>query len=310
MKLGLRLPLTHPIHLIEENILVKGFCISLIAMTLSACGGSYAAKKIQEQTIGTMSSATIASNKTGAVYTLSIYLPPSYSVGSETYPVIYATDGDAGFPPAGRFLNFAQILQHRNIDAILIGIGGTSRRSSDYTLPGARAYHAFLAEELIPFIESHFRADSSRRILSGVSLGGSFVVSSLFLEATKSPLFSCYISTEGSFFQPTFAAQEKAFTAVIGDKSIPITLILARGAPNRTRQQNSSVPGTKDTLAFSNLARNLTSEATNHTEVDAFYHRMMNRHYPDMTIVETTFETDHIGTDNPAFEDAIKRIFK
>ncbi|HEX4481504.1 MAG TPA: alpha/beta hydrolase-fold protein [Rudaea sp.] len=289
---------------------MKGLVTFLLTVMLSACTGTYAAKNLPTQTTGKMTSATLSSTKTGADYPLSIYLPASYALGAKTYAVIYATDGDAGFPPAGRFLNFAEILQRRNIDAILVGIGGTSRRNTDYRLPGARAYHAFLIDELVPFIESHFRADPAQRILSGVSFGGSFVVSSLFMEAAKSPVFSCYISTEGSFFQPSFVVQEKAFVSDVGNKSIPATLILARGAPNRTRQQVSSVPGTKDTLAFSNLARNLSSEATNHTEVDVFYHRMIDRNYPGLTIVETTFDTDHIGTDNPAFDDAMKRIFK
>jgi len=225
--------------------------------------------------------------------------------------VIYATDGDSAFPPEGRFVNFTKILQRRAIDAILVGIGGTVRRKKDYVLPGAKAYHEFITRELIPFIESHFRADPKRRILSGVSLGGSFVVTSLFLEAPNTLFFSHYVSAEGSFFQPSFIAQEQKFSSTIGSKSIPATLILARGsASNKVQQQQfSAAIGTKSNLAMANLARDFR-EATNSAEVDSLYRRMLSRHYADLILIESSFATDHIGTDNPSFEDAVVRIFE
>ena len=58
------------------------------------------------------------------------------------------------------------------------------------------AYHEFITQELIPFIDTHFRADPKRRILSGMSLGGAFVVTSLFLEAPDTLYFSDYISAK------------------------------------------------------------------------------------------------------------------
>jgi len=249
--------------------------------------------------------------QTGAVYKLYVYLPASYEMGTATYPVIYATDGDSAFPPEGRFVNFTKILQRRAIDAILVGIGGTVRRKKDYVLPGAKAYHEFITQELIPFIESHFRADPKRRILSGLSLGGSFVVTSLFLEAPNTLFFSHYISAEGSFSQPSFVAQEQKFSSTIGTKSIPATLILARGfVNNKVRQQQfSAAIETKNNLAMANLAR-AYSEATNSAAVDALYRRMVDRHYVDLILIETHFATDHVGTDNPSFEDAMVRIFE
>jgi hypothetical protein len=44
--------------------------------------------------------------------------------------------------------------------------------------------------------------------------------------------------------------------------------------------------------------------------VDSLYRRMLERHYVDLILIETHFATDHIGTDNPSFEDAVVRIFK
>ncbi len=261
--------------------------------------------------IGSVTLATINSAQTGAAYTLYIYLPESYGSGTATYPVIYATDGDAAFPPEGRFVNFTKILQRRGTNAILVGIGGTERRDKDYVLPGAVAYHEFITQELIPFIETHFRADPKRRILSGISLGGSFVVTSLFLEAPKTLFFSHYLSAEGAFQQPSFIAQERQFSSTIGTKSIPATLILARGsASNKVQQQQfSTAIGTKSIPAMANLARGF-SEGTNSAVVDSLYRRMVDRHYVNLILIETHFSTDHIGTDNPSFEDAVVRIFE
>jgi len=286
-------------------------CACLIFAAFAAYAGGSKPQNVTQDAIASVTLATVSSVQTGAVYKLYIYLPASYETGTATYPVIYATDGDAGFPPEGRFVNFTRILQRRGIDAILVGIGGTERRNKDFLLPGAKAYHEFITQELIPFIESHFRADPKRRILSGISFGGSFVVTSLFLEAPNTLSFSHYISAEGSFFLPSFVAQEQKFSSAIGSKSIPATLILARGSVSKKvqQQQFSTAIGSKNNPAMANLARDF-SEATNSTEVDALYRRMVDRHYVDLILIETHFSTDHVGTDNPSFEDAVVRILE
>ena len=298
-----------PIHRFARAL--RTACVCLIITALAACKSDIKPQEVSNGAVGSVTSATVNSVQTGYTYKIYIYLPASYASGMATYPVIYATDGDTSFPPDGRFVNFEKILQRRRIDAILVGIGGTERRDKDYNLPGAIAYHAFITQQLIPFVESHFRADPNRRILSGISYGGSFVVTSLFLEAPDTLFFSHYISAEGSFFLPSFIALEQAFVRTIGTRSIPATLILARGAAtNKVQQQQfSSAMGSKNIPAMANLARGF-SEATNSAEVDAFYRRMVSRHYADLILIETNFPTDHIGTDNPSFDDAMVRIFK
>jgi predicted alpha/beta superfamily hydrolase len=284
--------------------------VYLIIVALTGCGGKSGVQKDPADTIGSVFSTTIDSARTGAAYPLYIYVPASYASGTATYPVIYATDGDAGFPPDGRFANFRKILQRRGIDAILVGIGGTARRNKDFLLPGARAYHEFLTQELIPFVESRVRADPNRRVLSGISFGGVFVVTSLFLEAPDTLYFSHYISAEGSFFVPSFVEQERNFTSTIGTRNIPATLILARAREgNKVQSQQFSMGGARGSPALSNLSL-VPNEFTNHSEVDSFYRRMTARHYPGLVLIETSFSTDHIGTDNPSFEDAMVRIFK
>ena len=293
-------------------------CVCLIVAGLTACAGDSKRQAVTEDrqdtqdtqdTIGSVILATVDSAQTGAVYKLSIYLPASYATGTATYPVIYATDGDAAFPPEGRFVNLAKILQRHRIESILVGIGGTERRRKDYVLPGAKAYHEFLTQELIPFIESHFRADPKRRILSGLSLGGLFVVTALFLEAPDTLFFSDYISAEGSVFLPAFVTLERTVSSTIGDKSMPATLILARGSASNKAPPQFSAVGGKGNFAIASLASDL-GEFSNSDDVHSLYRRMVSRHYVDLILIETNFATDHVGTDNPSFEDAVVRIFK
>ena len=235
---------------------------------------------------GRTETASIRSAQTGATYELQIYLPPSYSSSSAAFPVIYALDGDALYPPVSRFQNLKEILERRRVEAILVGIGGTVRRSTDYAFPGALPYHEFLKSELVPFIESKYRSDPAKRILTGLSLSGSMTGHALFLEGASGALiFSHFLSFEGAFsFQKvdTYDLEQKMYDAQKG-KAINATLILAR-CPD--------VAG------------------CNYVPVGEMYEKLLQRGYPGLTIVERTYSTSHVGTDLPAFEDAISMIFK
>ena len=89
---------------------------------------------------------------------------------------------------------------------------------------------------------------------------------------------------------------------------------LVEGAQKGAREGNKvqsgqfSMSGVKG-ASSSNLSL-VSNEFTNHSEVDAFYKRMTSRHYAGLVLVETSYSGDHIGADNPSFEDAMVRIFK
>jgi enterochelin esterase-like enzyme len=228
---------------------------------------------------------TITSAKTGATYPLQIYLPASYDTGTTAYPVIYAMDGDAIFnPPGTRFDNFKEILDTRATQAVMVGIGGTSRREQDYLLPGAQAYHDFLVQELVPFIESKYRADVKKRMLTGLSLSGSMAGVALLLEGASGSLtFSYFLSFEGSFDSQTPEnndLEQKMFDALAG-KPLPATLML-------TRCDNP--------------------QECNFGNVDDMYKRLLARAYPEFVVTETTYTTIHVGTDIPSFTDAIAKL--
>jgi enterochelin esterase-like enzyme len=230
---------------------------------------------------------SIVSARTGATYPLQIYLPASYDGGSvAAYPVIYAMDGDAVFnAPGTRFENFKSVLEKRHAQAILIGIGGTARREQDYLLPGARAYHDFLVQELVPFIEAKYRADAAKRMLTGLSWSGSMTGLALFMEAASGTLtFSHFLAFEASFDSQATENNEleqQMFDAW-GTKPLPATLVLTR--------------------CDSPLACNFDN-------VDDMYKRLQSRAYPQFVITETTYTQTHPGTDLVSFTDVAARLF-
>ena len=228
---------------------------------------------------------TIVSTRTGAAYSLEIYLPASYDGSSASYPVIYALDGDAVFnPPGNRFANLKDILDQRNTQAILVGIGGTARRTTDYVLPGAVPYHDFLTSELVPFIEAKYRSDTKKRMLTGLSLSGSMTGIALFLEGAKNNLtFSYFLSFEGTYDGQGTRYQdlEQAMHDGLAGNPLPATLFLTRCA---------------------------TVSSCNFNPVDGMYQRLLARGYPGFTVTETTYSTTHGKTDIPSFTDAIAKI--
>lgn len=229
-------------------------------------------------------SETVKSSINGVSYPITIFIPAAYETGADAFPTIYALDGDAtNGQPDTRFMNLRSILLKRGTKALLIGIGNTARRQEDYNFPGADAYHAFLAKDLIPFVESRYRTDPKMRMLTGLSTSGNLAATALFLEAPDNLIFSHFISIEAAFWQQeaqNYQLEQKMFDALAG-RPLPVTLILAHCGSN-----------------------------CNGPYVKEMYQRLADRHYVGLQLIETEFAASHVGTDMPAFEDAIARIFK
>ena len=151
------------------------------------------------------------SRSVGRPFHIYVRLPEGYDENStQQYPVVYLLDGDSLFPILAAnhlFLNYDEGLP----EAIVVGIAygsfdpETNKRGFDFSAPapdagpdqgGAPAFHAFLKQELIPEVETRYRADSSRRVLFGQSRGGYMVLYSAF---TDPDLFWGRIASNPSF---------------------------------------------------------------------------------------------------------------
>lgn len=142
----------------------------------------------------------------GRTLNLIVRLPRDYDQEKKQYPVVYLMDGGVLFP---LIAGYNQYLRNETFyrEPIIVGVGypGVSfeegnMRSTDYTAPstereywgGAEQFQHVLEKEVFVFIEKRFRADASRRVLFGQSIGGQFV---LYTALTRPELFWGHIAS-------------------------------------------------------------------------------------------------------------------
>jgi hypothetical protein len=255
--------------------------------TLVGCGGGGqgSASDATPASAGRVLTLQVESKRVGFTYPISVFLPSSYEAETVPYPTIYANDGDAPFVAnTTRFATLQNVLIARQSKAILIGIGAYERRQIDYNFPGAVAYHDFIAQELIPEIETRFRCDPQRRMLTGLSTGGSFAATALFIEAPAQRHFKVFLSVEAAFWQQLDLdnSLEQQMASAVGASSLPVALILARCATG--------------------------TAGSNYNVVIDMYNRVASRQYADFTLLQSVFATDHVGADVPAFDDVMSRM--
>jgi len=168
------------------------------------------------------------STHTDFTYPIMTYFPTGYTANSGPHPVIYAADGEY------QFMLIVNEVRARNYNAIVVGVGngGGARRFIDYVAPGWTAYHRFLTRQLMPYIETQYRVDRTRRTLVGYSLSGSFAGVAMSLDDPADRHFAAFIAIDGSYWNQTdqiYALEEAMFNA---SRSLPVTMFHA-SAENR-----------------------------------------------------------------------------
>lgn len=140
-------------------------------------------------------------------YLIPIWLPPDYYSTEKRYPVVYLLDANIMF---GLATDITFLLTRGNEipEVIIVGIGydiqsyddwdsGRLRDMSpapyaEWTDSGkAGAFLSFLETELIPLIDSDYRTEPQDRTLWGYSLGGLFILYTLF---SKPGVFHRYVA--------------------------------------------------------------------------------------------------------------------
>jgi predicted alpha/beta superfamily hydrolase len=148
----------------------------------------------------------LASKETNTIYKIHIHLPLTYFDGNKKYPVFYVTDGfyTSGLASA----TFDMLSMPKQVsEVIIVAIDYDSYDMVDYSrnrfrdhMPthvtgyepsgGADKFLAFFENELFPFVEKNFRADSSERCYSGHSSGALF---GAYVLLEKPQLFNKYM---------------------------------------------------------------------------------------------------------------------
>lgn len=206
--------------------------------------------------------AQIASQHTAFTYDIGIYFPPGYAPGSNIHPVIYAADREFLFA----HLKAAVERYGHNAIVVVVGNGGADRRWIDYTFPGAAAYHRFLTLELMPFIETQYRVDRTRRTFVGYSLSGSFAGIAMLLEDPAARRFRSFVSIDGSFWNQSDMINQLEQEYAASTRDLPVSLFLA-AATNFASIQSFSQR--LETRGYQGLRLNFQPYATSHAQVVA-----------------------------------------
>ena len=165
-------------------------------------------------------------------FEISISLPPSYKQTNNKYPTLYLLDSNYSFIAVTGIVKFLNELgSWNNIhvpEMIIVGIGYPAEgadiltyRSRDYTpvedkeffkmyfepagcdpdfhpnSGGAPQFLRFIREELMPYIESNYRADLKDKTIAGHSYGGLFPSYVLF---NQTDTFNRYVLLSPSFW--------------------------------------------------------------------------------------------------------------
>jgi predicted alpha/beta superfamily hydrolase len=190
----------------------------------------------------------LKSSATGRNYDIYVLLPTDYAQNQKEYPVIYLLDGQWDFKLLDSI--YGGLLYDEFVpEMIIVGITYSGEdadygalRAMDYTpvhdpfVSGsgdAPKFFAFLKEQLIPFIESEYRADASRRVLMGSSFGGTFTLYTMFSEPG---LFSGYVAASPAVvYGNRFAFNQEALYAN-SHKDLPVRLFLSVGEVEQLRR--------------------------------------------------------------------------
>ena len=185
--------------------------IALLALVLPAGPAAAQAAKpaFPPHTIGNSQLRVLPATSAGRHYQLHIGLPASYATETtRRYPVVFVTDAywdfqkmDAirgglvydkvvpefiivGLGYAGENLNY-DMLRRWELSPAPFGGGGSGASGH------AADFLRTIETEIIPFVEREYRADPSKRVLAGASLGGLFTLYSMY---TRPDLFHAYIA--------------------------------------------------------------------------------------------------------------------
>jgi len=180
--------------------------IILISFFLFACGN----KSQSQDLIPKHDSFKIESQQVDETRVITVWTPPSYESGNDSFPVLYMPDGGIkeDFPHIANTI--AKLVKEKSIPPIiLVGIENTER-GRDLTgisevdedakycpiTDGANDFRNFITQELFSEIEKRYRITNKKGII-GESLAGLFVMETFML---KPKSFDFYIAMDPSLW--------------------------------------------------------------------------------------------------------------
>jgi uncharacterized protein len=227
------------------KVVVSAVLVLLFSTWTGAAHGQAAGANLQSFPKVTMPGSqvrTLHSTSTGRDYDLYIHLPSNYDQDKASrYPALYILDGQWDFKLMDSVLG-GLVYDKFVPQMILVGItysGETVnydalRVMDDSPVPDAQRkgsgdgpeFLKFLKTELVPFIETNYRADSSTRVLQGSSFAGLFT---LYAMLSEPKFFWGYISASPYVSYANGYAFKQEAEYASGHKELSARLYLAVG---------------------------------------------------------------------------------
>jgi predicted alpha/beta superfamily hydrolase len=126
-----------------------------------------------------------------------VALPDTYARTTIAYPVLVLLDGSSHLLHATATARFLAGARNRVPEMIVVAIPNRNRNRDMTPGPGAGTFERVLAEELIPWIERHYRA-APERVLVGHSLSASFAVHAML---NRPELFDAYVAASAPLWR-------------------------------------------------------------------------------------------------------------
>lgn len=216
---------------------------------------------------------------------LLISLPSEYNLSNEKYATLYVLDADVNFGITNeiiKFLSYYGVIE----ETIVVGIPNlnSDTRNRDFTHTKSTTYQddfpsagggvkfkEFIDHELIPFVDSNYRT-SSKRILTGHSMGGLFVLNTI-INNDKS--FSGYIAISPTIWWNERELLEQTKTFLRTKKSFDKYVFISRA--------NESEKNIADAKSLKNIYESFEFE-----ECRIDFHLYPNENHTSTLIVATS----------------------
>ncbi len=181
-------------------------------------------------------------------YEARVFLPPGYDENPlQRFPVLYLQDGQnlffAGEAARGRaggkhwrIAETLGVLESMCLIRPVIAVGIYPRdRMQEYTRPGYESYGRFLVEELVPWVEQHYRAleGPEHTAVMGSSLGG---VVSFYLGWQYPEVFG-----QVGAMSATFGYRDDLLERVLSEEKRPLRIYLDSGWPRDNFEMTRSM---------------------------------------------------------------------
>jgi predicted alpha/beta superfamily hydrolase len=234
-------------------------------------------------------------------YQVFVALPDSYRTGTRRYPVLFVTDANYAFPVVR---NISQRLsRHAGMEeTIVVGLSyakgdtGVYSRRRDYTptvprrhdyrsdMPGraiglgeAPGYARFLADQVLPLVAQHYRADMKRKFFVGHSYGSLLGLQILLSEPR---MFEHYILGSPSLWYDAGVLFDRLESYGERHRDLPATVFFGIGS--------------RETLAPGKKRSRLEEEADMVADLREFDAALKAHRYPGLrTQVKVFADEDH-----------------